>query len=95
MKTGNIIQADTILVATDDQFTGCGIRYIKKDSIIKVARDNPEWRESVKVYRNADAEALDNYHVIDLENVREATLDEIRLWENEVYFINETNIIEL
>lgn len=95
MKTGEIIQEGTILVAIKDQITTCGIRYIRKDSIIKVVEDKPDWKDSVKVYRNKCAETSDNYHIISIYNVREAILDEIKLWENEIYFINQANIVEL
>lgn len=82
MKTGEIIEEGTILVAIEDQFSSCGILYIRKDSIIKTASTKSEWKDSVIVYRNKDAEACDNYHYIDIENVRKATDDEIILWED-------------
>lgn len=87
MELGTTINEGTILVLTDYQVSSCGIMYLRKGSIVKLAREKTDWKNTVKVYRNISNEQEDNYYFADLTKVREATVDEIRMWDNGIYFI--------
>lgn len=87
MKITAVVPKGTILVAIEDQTTFCGINYIRKGSIIKVAKNVEPWAAYVRVFRNKKAENENYYHNIDLENVREANELEIKMWDKEMYFI--------
>jgi hypothetical protein len=93
MKDDAVIIEGTILVATEDQLTSCGILYLKKGSIVKVARYVKDWHDDIKVFRNHEAEDDDNTHWLAKEKARLATNDEIIMWENDCYFINVINTI--
>ena len=87
MKTGEYIDKGTILVAIATQSTSCGINYINKGSIIKVAKDKNIYGEIFHVYRNKKAEDDDIRHSIYIENVRLANEKEIDMWNKEIYFV--------
>lgn len=93
MKNPIEIEADTILVAIEDQNTTCGINYIKQGSVLKVAKFKPEWRDNVRVFRNAKAEEDYNWHSIDLDKVRLATKIEEEMWNKEMYFVESVKTI--
>jgi hypothetical protein len=82
----------TILVATANQKTGCGILYVKSGSIIKVAEDSPAHRSSVYIYRNQEAEKEDRTHVISKDKVCLATPEEREAWADCVYFISDMKV---
>jgi hypothetical protein len=93
MKSEETVSKDTILVVTKDQMTSCGILYLKKGSIVKVARNVLDWYDEIKVFRNKEAEEDEKYHWLVKEDARLATDDEIIMWENDCYFINVKNTI--
>jgi hypothetical protein len=86
------LKQGTILVATANQKTGCGILYVKSGSIIKVASDTPSYRSSIYIYRNKEAEEEDRTHVINEDKVRLATPEECEAWSNCIYFISDMKI---
>ncbi|MCK9429948.1 MAG: hypothetical protein M0R17_08080 [Candidatus Omnitrophica bacterium] len=87
MKTGETINEGTILVAIATQSTACGVKYIHTGSIVKVARETPDWREDIKVYRNQKEEREDDWKYIDRSKVRLATPGEEELWKNNVSYL--------
>lgn len=87
MQSDEVIKAGTIIVATKTQSTGCGVKYIKKGSILEVARDKPNYNNDVRVFRNAEAKEEDDYHYIDITEAIMATAKEIEMWNKGIYFI--------
>lgn len=87
MERDNVITEGTILVVTKRQTTGCGIVYLKKDSIVEVAHTTEIWNTGVKVYRNHTNRINDEYYFAYIRDVRMATDEEIKMWNDKVYFI--------
>ena len=87
MKNPIEIEEGIILVATEDQKSTCGINYIKVGSIIKVARTKPEWKDTVRVFRNTLEEGEYDWYSIDLDKVRLANNIEEEMWNKEIYFV--------
>ena len=87
MENNEAIKEGTILVAKFAEYVICGNTVIKQGSILKVAFDCPSYRTYVKVFRNKDEKQDNKYRAIDRMNVREATKEEISMWNTEVYFV--------
>lgn len=84
-----LITKGTILVCTKQQATGCGIKYLKKGSIVKCAEDCPDYRDTIMVYRNEDEMALDAWKPIDRKKLRKATPAETQMYYEGKYFLEE------
>jgi hypothetical protein len=79
----------TILICTSPQKTGCGILYVKRDSIIKAAEDSSDYYDWFEIYRNKREERLEKTHSMNISNIRLATKEETELWNNDENYINQ------
>lgn len=87
----NIHNKGDILVVTRTQQTGCGIRYLKEYSIVKVAIDCPDWNETIRVYRNKREDEDGRTMPCSIYDVRPATDTEKEMYLNGVYFVESVN----
>jgi len=81
-----------ILVVTDTQSTSCGIKYLRKGSIIELAEDKERFDHYLYVYRNHDEKGYDKEKAIGVDKVRLATPYEIEMWNNKIYFVELSNV---
>ena len=89
MKT---IKKGIILVCTRDQSTGCGIRYLKKGSIVKCAAECPEWRDTVEIYRNETEMAEHDWKPVSRNKLRQATPEEEAMYYEGKYFLETAKV---
>jgi hypothetical protein len=81
-----------ILICTSPQKTGCGILYIKENSIIKAAEDSSEGWNWVEIYRNRREENSGKTFSIHVNNFRAATEEETKFWYEDVHYIQPANV---
>jgi hypothetical protein len=79
----------TILICTSPQKTGCGILYVKRDSIIKAAEESSDSWNWFEIYCNKREERAEKTHSMNISNVRLATAEEAELWDQDVHYINQ------
>ena len=90
----DFIKKGTILVCIRLQATGCGIKYLKKGSIVKCAEDCPTYRDTVQVYRNQREEDKDSWKPVDRKKLRKATPSETQMYYEGKYFLEEVESVE-
>lgn len=81
-----------IVVAIKEEKTGCGIRYIRKNSILKMAEDIYENEEVSGIYRNRREELSHNIHYINTVKLRAATEKEDECYEKGIYYTDQVPV---
>lgn len=79
-------------VVTKLQSTGCGIKYLKKGSIVKIARDTQEFTTIVRVFRNPKEEFENNWHMCYIEDIRHAKEIEVAMYNKGQYFLESAKV---
>lgn len=75
------------LVVLKSQSTGCGIVYLKRGSIVKMAENSTSHHDVVKVYRSKPEYKTKTYYAT-LCECRIATAEEVEMFNNGNYFTN-------
>lgn len=75
------------LVVVRSQSTGCGIVYLRKGSIVKMAENSTSHHNVVKVYRSKPQYKTKTYYA-NLSECRLATPEECEMFNNANYFTN-------
>jgi len=79
-------------VVTKLQSTSCGIKYLKKGSIVKIARDTNEFTMYVRVFRNTKEESENDWYMCNIEDIRHAKEIEVDMYTNGIYFLESAKI---
>ena len=87
MKSTVHIEKGNILVCITQQSTGCGIIYLKQDSIVECAFTPKDYHQTIHVYRNKESKGNDYLHPISRKKLRAATEEEVAMYHNGIYFI--------
>lgn len=79
-------------VVTKLQSTSCGIKYLKKGSIVKIASDTQEFTSYVRVFRNLKEQSENDWHMCDIEDIRHAEEIEVDMYTKGIYFLKSAKI---
>jgi hypothetical protein len=80
MSLERIFIDGTIVVATQPQFAGCGKTIIHKGSICKIKNGSPDYASEIELWKSLKREEKDNYTEVKQSFLREATTEEIKMY---------------